>query len=68
MNESSIYYKINSLSENMRVEAMDFIDFLLEKNKQEKKNKTPKFGSCRGLFKMMPNFDEPIEDFKEYMY
>ncbi len=27
----------------------------------------PKFGSARGLFEISDDFDEPLEDFKEYM-
>jgi antitoxin (DNA-binding transcriptional repressor) of toxin-antitoxin stability system len=27
----------------------------------------PKFGSARGLIKMSEDFDEPIEDFADYM-
>ena len=27
----------------------------------------PKFGSARGLIAMSDDFDEPLEDFKEYM-
>lgn len=27
----------------------------------------PKFGSAAGLFEMSNDFDEPIDDFKEYM-
>ena len=26
----------------------------------------PKFGSAKGLFKMAEDFDEPLEDFKDY--
>jgi antitoxin (DNA-binding transcriptional repressor) of toxin-antitoxin stability system len=26
----------------------------------------PKFGSARGLIKMAPDFDDPLEDFEEY--
>lgn len=33
-----------------------------------KKNKPrPKFGSARGLIAMSEDFDEPLEDFNEYM-
>jgi hypothetical protein len=32
------------------------------------KKQTPKFGSCKGMFEMAPDFDEPLDDFKEYMY
>ncbi len=27
----------------------------------------PKFGSAKGLIEMSDDFDEPLEDFKEYM-
>jgi prevent-host-death family protein len=27
----------------------------------------PRFGSGKGVFQMAPDFDEPLEDFKEYM-
>ncbi len=27
----------------------------------------PKFGSAKGLIKMSDDFDEPLEDFKDYM-
>ena len=30
--------------------------------------KKPKFGSAKGMFRMMKNFDEPVTDFHEYMY
>lgn len=30
--------------------------------------KAPKFGSARGLIQMSDDFDEPLEDFKEYMF
>lgn len=59
--------KFSALPENLKEEVVDFIDFLLAK-KQDKHLKTPKFGSCKGLFEMAPDFDEPLEDFKEYMY
>ena len=26
------------------------------------------FGGAKGMFVMSPDFDEPLEDFKEYMY
>ena len=29
--------------------------------------KKAKFGSARGLFSIKPGFDDPLEDFKEYM-
>ncbi len=34
------------------------------KNPQQSK---PKFGFLKGQFKMAPDFDAPLEDFKDYM-
>lgn len=31
------------------------------------KKPTPKFGSAQGLIEMSDDFDEPLEDFKDYM-
>ncbi len=33
----------------------------------EKKRPYPKFGSAKGLIEMSDDFDDPIEDFEEYM-
>jgi len=65
-----LYSKLKQLPENLKLEVIDFIDFLLSKNKQPansvEKNR-PKFGSAKGMFVMKDDFDEPLEDFKEYM-
>jgi len=31
------------------------------------KKRNPKFGCAKGTFVLAPDFDEPLEDFKEYM-
>ncbi|KJR41674.1 prevent-host-death family protein [Candidatus Magnetoovum chiemensis] len=31
------------------------------------KKTTPKFGCAKGLITMSDDFDEPLDDFKEYM-
>jgi len=49
----------------MKSEVSNFIDFLMSKNKKPTKHK-PKFGSAKGMFKMKKNFDDPIDDFKDY--
>jgi len=35
--------------------------------RSEKKKKKRVFGSARGLIKISPDFDEPLEDFKDYI-
>ena len=65
-----LYTKLATLPENLKSEVSDFIDFLLSKAIKDKKNTSipkPKFGSAKGMFKMNADFDEPLEDFKDYM-
>jgi hypothetical protein len=68
-----ILNKINMLSLPLAKEASDYIDFLLkEKNnknsKQKIKAKKPlKAGFAKGYFVMKPDFDEPLDDFQDYM-
>ena len=65
MDKLLIYKKFSTLPENLKQEVIHFIDFLLNKNKN---NPTPKrkFGSAKGKIKMHKNFDDPLEDFKDY--
>ena len=64
------YYTLHS---NFQAEVLDFIAFLLEKQQKEalilpqKTPRTSHFGSAKGLIKMADDFNEPLEDFKEYM-
>lgn len=71
MENISIYSKFNALPDNLKRQVIDYIEFLSEKkreNKKVSKPKKPKFGSCKGMFEMAQDFDEPLEDFKDYMY
>ncbi len=70
MENIALYNKLQSLPDKMKDEVSDFIDFLLAKARTEKtveKKDRAQFGSGKGMFTMMPGFDEPLEDFKEYM-
>ena len=67
MKNQSAYIKLNLLPEKLKVQAMDFIDFLYQKNKNSKPKKHPKAGFLKGKFVLSEDFDEPLEDFKEYM-
>ncbi len=40
---------------------------LLEELNLKLEPKTPKFGSAKGKYKMSDDFDEPLDDFKDYM-
>lgn len=67
MNEITLINKVATLPSNLKEEVSDYIDFVVSKN-LDKMAKVPlKFGMMKGTFEMADDFDEPLEDFKEYM-
>lgn len=66
MEHSQLYFKITSLPNDLKSEVIDFIDFLMKKRKKEVEKKKPKFGCAKGEIFISPDFDEPLDDFKEY--
>ncbi len=67
MDNALLYNKIASLPENMKQRVLDFIEALAMQNNNSQKKTGPQFGSAKGMFIMHPDFEEPLEDFKEYM-
>ncbi len=69
MTDLSLYTKISSLPDYLKSEVVDFIDFLETKRKKEKPEtkKDRVFGYAKGKITLKPDFDDPIDDFKEYM-
>jgi len=67
MEYTKLHTKISTLPPNLKSEVNDFVDFLLDKRRKETKKKKPKFGCAQGEIYMSPEFDEPLDDFKDYM-
>ena len=67
MATTQLFTKLNSLPDYLKNEVNDFVDFLLLKSNKTKKSHKPQFGSTKGFYVMADDFDEPLEDFKEYM-
>lgn len=67
MTDLQLYSQITSLPADLKKEVSDFVEFLKLKAKPKTKPKERKFGYAKDFFKMAPDFDEPLEDFKDYM-
>lgn len=67
MTSLNLYTKFETLPKNLKQEVSDFIDFLMEKSSKKKKKVIPQFGSAKGKITLSPDFDEPLDDFKDYM-
>jgi hypothetical protein len=67
-----LHNKINQLPPEFQDELLNYAEFLLQKSKNEIKktkidNNKREFGCGKGMFVMSSDFDEPLNDFKEYM-
>jgi len=68
MSEAVLLEKIKHLPKPYKEELIDFVEQLEKKaNKNKQKKSERGFGSLKGVFKMSDDFDEPLEDFKEYL-
>ena len=72
-NEQVLIQEIHTLPENLKAEVLHFVQFLKQKQNAEvetpkpRKKRERKFGGAKGMFVMTEAFDEPLEDFAEYM-
>lgn len=68
MSDIDIYVKLATLPDDMKKQVDDFVDFLKSKTSvKEKASRPRKAGLAKGLIRMKKDFDEPLDDFKEYM-
>ena len=69
--------KYEQLPDDLKETVAGYIEYLVKitklKNEEdsmsegEKKNKKRIFGIAKGMFNMKDNFDEPLDEFKDYM-
>ncbi len=67
MSTAQLISQIEALPDNLKTEVEDFVAFLSQKQKTGKEIKERQLGGLKGAFIMSPDFDEPLEDFKDYM-
>jgi hypothetical protein len=67
MTNTSLKLEINSLPKELRVEVADFIEFLKKKSRTKSKLKSREFGFAKDKIKLSADFDEPLDEFKNYI-
>jgi len=65
MTSLNLYTQFSSLPISIQNELIHYLEFLVEKNIPKKTH--PKAGFMKGSFIMKDDFNEPLDDFKEYM-
>jgi hypothetical protein len=69
MTNTTLKFEINSLPKELRAEVADFVEFLKKKSKSKSKPKLKEreFGFAKGKIILSADFDEPLDEFKDYM-
>lgn len=70
MSDLTFLEKVKQMPPDFQQEVRNFIDYMWDKKlKKEPVNseKLSLFGAFKGKSWMSPDFDEPLEDFKDYM-
>ncbi len=70
MIEKAILSEIYMLPETLKLEVWQFISLLKQNyivKEPIKKSKKRKAGSAKGKYLMRSDFNDPLEDFKDYM-
>jgi hypothetical protein len=67
MTNTTLYSKISTLPKPIQNEILDYMEFLIQRHKPQKKQIHPKAGCMQGVFQMRYDFNEPLDDFNEYM-
>jgi flagellar biosynthesis regulator FlaF len=67
MTNTSLKLEINSLPKELRAEVADFVEFLKKKSRTKTKLKSREFGFAKGKIKLSEDFDEPLDEFKNYI-
>ena len=71
METGTLEKKIEKLPENLKLKVEIFVDALISKTKSVEKTTSAAsnrgYGSLKGHIWMSEDFNEPLEDFKDYM-
>ncbi|GHB55210.1 type II toxin-antitoxin system VapB family antitoxin [Persicitalea jodogahamensis] len=71
MTEELMSSEIQQLPESLKQEVLHFAQFLRQEKTRRLENKSNTkervFGISKGRYKLAPDFDTPLADFKDYM-
>ncbi|GGC01074.1 hypothetical protein GCM10011325_30340 [Dyadobacter sediminis] len=65
--ELSLYIKLQTLPPELKQEVNEFVDSLVQKSASQNQKAVPVFGCAKGKIRMSADFDDPLDDFREYM-
>ena len=67
MSVIQLYTQLSSLSNELQKKVAEYISFLKYQSQKSSKKKGRIAGLAKGMISMKDDFDDPIEDFQDYM-
>jgi hypothetical protein len=67
MSTTALLTEITALPPELRREVEDFVAFLRTKKQRGTELKEREFGYAKGQVQLTDDFDEPLDEFNEYM-
>jgi hypothetical protein len=70
MSNIQLHHHLYFLPDSLKIEVALFIEDLLKKKEIDLESspvEKRQFGFLKGKITMLPNFDDPLEEFEEYM-
>ncbi len=67
MDNIQLFSEISSLPSDLKKEVSDFVTSLINRSKTGKRIKERQLGYSKDFFIVSDDFDESLDDFKEYM-
>ena len=67
MEDEALYTKFSTLPSPIKIELLDYLEFLIQKNNTNKEKIHPKAGCMKGTFIMSDDFNATPDCFKDYM-
>ncbi|MBN8822603.1 MULTISPECIES: DUF2281 domain-containing protein [unclassified Spirosoma] len=67
MSTTALLTEITALPPELRQEVEDFVAFLRTKSQRTSAIKEREFGYAKGKVRLAKDFDEPLDEFNEYM-
>jgi hypothetical protein len=67
MSDTSLYLDYQCLPEDQRKELLAYLETLKKKSRKKMSPAKRKFGALKGKFKVPVDFNQPLDDFKDYI-
>ena len=67
LNDKQILEALQQMPPPLKAELVHYMEYLLARHAKSSTYGQPQFGSAKGFYETSADFDEPLQDFEDYM-